>query len=73
MEPISLSKYEKFRSEYYGGPMRISLRLGQAFMNRFARSEANPRLFYMTDNTQAERIIMEDYVDLNLEDEQDDA
>jgi hypothetical protein len=59
---IPYSRYCQFQTEYYGGPMRLYLRFGQAFLNKFLPLVQDPNLFYLENNEDAQIIILDRYV-----------
>ena len=59
---VAYDTYCQFKTEYYGGSMRMHLRLGQAFLNKFFPNVSDPDLFYDENNARADEDILKRYV-----------
>lgn len=62
MITISRQEFEDFKQEYYGGPLRLHERFGQAFLNRFYPHLEDYRLYYNPNNEASETHIKETYI-----------
>jgi len=59
---VAYDTYCQFKTEYFGGPARIHLRLGQAFLNKFFPNVSDPDLYYDENNRRADADIIKRYI-----------
>lgn len=63
VERIAAEKYDEWKRSYYiDARRRMTLRLGQAFLNEHYPNVTSPTLFYCTDAHTADKMIRDEFV-----------
>jgi hypothetical protein len=64
MKKVSVERFNVFcHREFYGTHLHETLRLGQAFLNKFYPDTLDPELFYMKSNLDAIEYIYNHYLE----------